>query len=726
MKNKIKNHNKIIAIIIVIICFGLTLYYVSQNIAQPTNEFTLNTLYNLSDYVVYEINVSENLNSNNHIFEPDTLEIAHINDLKLDLNKYYYVDIVGTNSSNEMRSSVEFYTYQDNKRTNFFSLGINSVYNVIKLDESYDKIKVLLSYYGKGKIKINKIIIYEVTKFNDKFVESKIHNINNKINFELLTGVMNFNVPLLNDETSAILIENLNEKKYYISKDYSEVDFNNGYVWDDSINDNRSYLLSLHGFRSFSTYAELFNRYNDPTILKNYYYFIEDWIDNNKYLSQEKYLAYNDMAVALRVYNWLYFYDLSKEYLTMNEKNKIINSLYYQMNLLKEDHFYSRGTNHGLYQDVSYLFFNNYFSELSNPQKEKITFKDIEKYFNIIISSDGVHLEHSPSYHIMMAELLKKILPVFETLGLNTSKLKKVYDNMGEFATHIVKPDGTLPQIGDTDRTKLSKDYWDNDEYKYATSSCKNGKIPLKENVVYSESGHAIFRDDWSKCNNATYILFYNQYSSYYHKHSDELGLWIYRDGDIIREAGKGGYQYADPFVKYAYSSWGHNTLIVNNTGLVEHKNIPNDYNYLGTYIDDYSIDNPNDVWVSGINDRYEDVFHKRTVRYEKVINLITVNDNIESNQKNDYTILWHLSSDIKSLIKDNKIMLYRDNINIMDISFFTDTKYTINIVNGHINPRILGWHFNKDLSPEANDTITVNFTDVKNVSISTIFEFKY
>ncbi len=682
--------------------------------------------YLLSEKPIYKIDINQKIDSKNHILEPGSEKILDMNDFEFEINKYYYINIVGNDQSDKMRTFLGLYTYRNNNRIEDFFIGINSPYNIVKLTEEYDKLLLNLSYYGTGKISINKIEIYEINGFIE-YSSSIGENINtNTIDFEAFNGLIGVNPPNLSDLAWKKIYDDLKDYIFIIDNRYDEVDFSDEIIWDDSLNDDRTYLLSLHGFRTFPTYKALYEKLQEPVILKNYYYLIEDWIDNNVYISTESNLAYNDMAIAFRIFNWLHFYDVANSYLTESQKNKIIDSLNYQVYLLRQPQLYTIGTNHGLYQDISYMIYHYYFVNKSHSREIEIAFKNIEFYFETVISPLGVHLEHSPSYHLMMVNTLKKSIPIFRKFNLKVKKLQQVLNDMSNYAMHILKPDGILPQIGDTERTQISPDFWDSDEYIYSASVCKEGSVPKENNVVFPDSGYAIFRDDWNKCENATYVLFYNHYSSYYHKHSDELGLWIFRDGDIIREAGRGGYQYTDPFTKYAYSSWGHNTLIVNNVGLVENRNIPNDYNYGGTYIKDYSINNPNDVWVLGVNERYKDVVHERQVNFQKNIQNVSVIDTINSNNKNDYTLLWHLSKDIKPILDGNKIKLYRKGTYIMDIDFISENDFSINIINAQKKPMILGWHFDNVSKPEGNSTIKIDFKGIKGIELITNFKFKY
>lgn len=513
---------------------------------------------------------------------------------------------------------------------------------------------------------------------------------------------------LINNSKNGIFI-------FRYEDEYFEIETGDFTKEQNSLNLEREMLLRVNGFTNCLSYLELYKKTENVEIIKNYYFLIESWIDNYKYHSQEEDLIYNDMATAYRVYNWTRFYEVAKEHLTIEQKTKLLTALIYQANLLEEKHFNGKGTNHGLYQDISNLFYLQIIKSKYNSDEDiKNVVNNIEKYFESCISENGVHLEHSPEYHIYMLEGLNDLINIFNKLKLDATKLQTKLEKMEEFLIYITMPNNQLPEIGDT--VKRTVELTD-----YVRENLLKNKSSLPTDVVYKDEGYAIFRKDWE---DDTYILFYNAYNSYYHKHSDENSLWIYRNGDIIRETGKNGYNYDEPYTKYAYSSWGHNTLIVNKKGLVEEKNIPNDYNYAGTYIEDYNIEDSSNVWVTGVNTRYDNVTHKRKVNYNKTEDIIYVLDDITSTEENEYTLLWNLAPDITAKRVGDSINLYRDEELIMTIEFETEANYSINLIRGQTEDKILGWVTQLGNIKETT-VIRIDFDSQDTISMTTKFIFK-
>lgn len=712
-KNKLR-YIFICAILILIITIG---YFIVRNNGKNNikgEPMTKELFYNISENISFKLDINKNYEINGDILtlSKETLEKTKNN--SLDLNKYYFVNINGNMQNRYMKAYVMLYTYKDNTLIEQFKLGINSLYNVIYLTKEYDTIKLEIAYSGEGSFTIDNIQISEILEFKELDISSvKVDNTYIE-DFDMAEEM--FNTAILKANEEKLINDSKNGIFTFQYKDeYIEIETEDFTKEQSSLNFKREVLLRINGFANCLSYINLYKETGNTDIIKNYYNLIESWIDNYKYHSQEDELIYNDMATAYRVYNWTRFYEVAEKYLNTEQKTKFLTSLIYQANLLEETHYNAKGTNHGLYQDISNLFYLQVIKNKYNSEEDiKNAVNNIEKYFEYCVSEQGVHLEHSPDYHVYMIEGLNDLINIFKKLNLDVTKLQTKLEKMEEFLIYVTMPNNQLPEIGDTGKRTIElTDYVSEDVLK--------NKSQLPTDTVYKDEGYAIFRKDWIS---DTYILFYNAYNSYYHKHSDENGLWIYRDGDIIREAGKNGYNYDEPYTKYAYSSWGHNTLIVNGKGLVEEKNIPNDYNYDGTYIEDYNITDSNNVWVTGVNTRYDNVTHKRKVNYNKTEDIVYVTDNINSTEENEYTILWNLAPDITAKSNGTEVELYRNEELIMVIEFETDKEYSIALIEGQTEPRIIGWCTQSGEITKTT-TIKVDFDRYNDIYMTTKFVFK-
>lgn len=695
--------------LLLFVCFFLFLIGV-HTFTKKGYEMTKNDWYEFGE-IVGTYSVNDSFQFENTILNHSKELFYQIDQPVLELEQYYFVDLKAYQLSTERnRVIVKMYTFKDGELLETFELGLNSNYNVVYLNEDYDQIKFELSVYGSTHINLQSIVVRPITSF--KMVNCDSYHFNSEKNsvFQgIVSGVRHENFKILSDEE---VMERL-EQGIYVEEYYGELiqyTIDDLVDWENSSITSRQHLLQLSEFTATIYYIELHKRTSNPIIIDKYYEMIEAFIDHYPYVSQENGLIYNDLAVAGRVYSWLWFYDYAEPYLEKEQKDKLISSIVYQGNLLIESHFNAKGTNHGLYQDLVYLqFINVLCGEYDITGSRNRVVQNINEYFDSAVSENGVHLEHSPNYHILMMDSINQVLNIYHQLNIDSTILEVKEYKMNEFLSYITKPDGNIPELGDTNI--LLNPY----QSKYS--------LNLDLNVVYPSEGYAIFRDSFDA--DGTYVLFYNAYHSYYHKHGDENGVWIYRDGDIIREAGRNGYDYTDPFTRYSYSYWGHNSLIVNNVAYLEEKNIPNDYNYSGTYIESYNIDNSDLVSVIGVNERYPNVVHKRTLEYDKRRDVVTVFDQVTSEENNQYSLLWQLGDSITPVIDGKSILLYRNDQYIMMIDIEADVDFDIQFVYGQEEPNILGWYSENTNNPKKTYTIKVDMEQKDNVSMTTKFIFQ-
>lgn len=537
---------------------------------------------------------------------------------------------------------------------------------------------------------------------------------NKNSNMQRLNSFINTNPKLDKNE-----LLNIVEKDQYRIYPYGIYTFKNEIDWVGNPTTTRSYYRSLHSLNFLSDYVEAYKHSGNIEYINKSYSIINQWYKKNPANKPAHIMAWHDETTGLRLELLVYFFHETREVLTDEQLNYLYRLIVDHAELLASDDFHTEKTNHGMFQDEALLIFSDYFSEYKLSAFYSNTAKDrLKEYFDYIISMDGVHKEHSPSYNQLIASSINAYANYFEKRGDISFEnyLRGLYMLMSDYATYVIKPDGTLPKIGDTfEKDRPNTSLWlENEQYQYAASGGVKGTTPVKQDVVYPDGGYAIFRDGWSSKAN-TYVHITAAYHTDYHKHSDDLSVYIYHDGDVVTEAGPNGYDYHSPFTEYAYSSFAHNTLIVDNNGLPRV-----DGKYNKTRIIDYQL-TKNSPSVTGKNDRYDGVSHTRNLIYEKELNEIIVSDTIASNQSHNYKLLWHLAKDVKPIIQGNLVKLYRDDKEIMEVELSSNQPLSISAVRGQENP-VLGWYFNDVNSYDPTYVITVD-TNSKNANITTKFK---
>ena len=475
-------------------------------------------------------------------------------------------------------------------------------------------------------------------------------------------------------------------------------------VWGG--NESRAFDRFLHGHAFLRSLIAAYNEAQELKYLETGLEIIKEWI----LCTDKGDMAYHEDATAGRMEYDLLFYILAKGVLPQPNIELLEEEMWKTASLLASDDFHETGTNHGMYQDVALLLFASYFIGERSCAKEyqKISVKRLVDYFDSIFTKDGIHKEHSPSYHFWILDSMRRVLPwIKETDGISGARLENIQALSEKYSTHIFYPNGILPPLCDSTWQELRDpfhDLYDSESFLYARTGGEEGVAPCENDVVFLDSGYAIFRDDWMKKKDATYMLFTAAYHVNYHKHSDDLNLVIYKDGEIITESGPNGYQ-KDPISEYAYSSFAHNSLIIDGKGLKR-----TDGQFDKVKMIDFEIHNQYSS-ATGVNSRYTGVEHKRNVSYFKKEDYVCVTDEITSNESHEYSLLWNVAPDIHIQSNNHIFELFREKEKIMEIEFVDMSEAEFNVYRGQMVPQIQGWKFTYSKKKiEEMGTIEVKF----------------
>lgn len=140
--------------------------------------------------------------------------------------------------------------------------------------------------------------------------------------------------------------------------------------------------------------------------------------------------------------------------------------------------------------------------------------------------------------------------------------------------TYFTKPNGRLPQIGDTVDFKVN-DIFNSDakpskyiyeQFKYAITQGKRGEKPNNIDLILESSGYAILRDKWYEHDNflnGTHLVLKSGFLSNYHRQDDDTSFVLYAYGeDWLIDSGLYKYEEKDPYRIYMRSSDAHNLSV--------------------------------------------------------------------------------------------------------------------------------------------------------------------
>lgn len=496
---------------------------------------------------------------------------------------------------------------------------------------------------------------------------------------------------------------------------YPDVSLDGKNVWGNR--DARSHERFLNGFLFFSDwYGTILE---DPNSKKNSCVaateIVRSWAAANKNPNEAARMAFHDETTAQRLISLLQLDKYVSESLP-EESNGLLRPLMSQTaELLADADFHSAGNNHGMFQDLALL----YFSVLADwaPQENRdaymhLAFKRLREYFVSCFTSEGVHIENTPQYHVMVSRYLAVVKNLVEISGHSDAAYYSALLKKAEtYATHALMPNGLYPPISDTTQRPVKSaatlDIFGSPEFLYAASAGRSGTKPTENVLVLEESGYLIYRSRWGDPN-ATYVFFSAAYNADYHKHSDDLSLYVRRNNvALLAESGPYSYDYKNPLSRYAYSQFAHNSLVVDG------RSLPRTDPKKDSVTLTAKSQTPTKVEVEGTNARYDDTVHKRRLLVEDADSsqVITVSDTITSSGDHEYQLLWNLGTEVTSIVHGQGFELFSKGKKVMELTFESDVATSISVHKGQMKPRPLGWTFPRFGEAVPSEVIAVNFS---------------
>jgi hypothetical protein len=224
----------------------------------------------------------------------------------------------------------------------------------------------------------------------------------------------------------------------------------------------------------------------------------------------------------------------------------------HQQYLSMPDNFDSN-SNHGMWEAIGLFESTRVFP---GDQIRKLALERLLLIIEKSLSEQGIHMEHSVSYHYHFMGWLQKYIVYLASLeGFSWDSMKSLEQRqqaMLHAAYFLQDHEGNLPAIGDTDRGKVP------DRFRLETTSDEDGLCFDKE------AGYAIFKDP-AESGLRRYVVFNIQNRPpqlWYHYHNDALAVYFNCGGEVIL-GDQGKYEYGrSPERDYFTSNLAHNTVV--------------------------------------------------------------------------------------------------------------------------------------------------------------------
>lgn len=215
-------------------------------------------------------------------------------------------------------------------------------------------------------------------------------------------------------------------------------------------------------------------------------------------------------------------------------------------------------SNHGIFQSVGIAALCAVMERNICEQAMRFSRERYEAIFSSQFDAQGMHLEHSPEYHLLALRAFTKV----ERSGLlrlqpgDAATLAKAALNL----PMLIHPDGGFAAVGDTEAAAAKGAAGFDPRARWLVSGGAAGQRPESGIWVFPEAGYAIFRDEDAP-GGAAYLFLTAAHHSRNHKHMDTGSFeWSDRGRRILIDSGKWGYDATEER-RYITGPSAHNTL---------------------------------------------------------------------------------------------------------------------------------------------------------------------
>ena len=426
-------------------------------------------------------------------------------------------------------------------------------------------------------------------------------------------------------------------------------------------------------------------------------------------------MSYHDETTAQRTIALTCMLKDYAEMFSVEQAGIVLQVIREGADLLVDPDFHSTGTNHGMYQDLALLVASPFLED--EERMADLAHSRLSDYFLSAFTADGIHREQSPEYHCLVTSHMRRYVA---SIGYDrpeaADRLRRLLEPAEPYATLSVSPMGTFAPVSDVTSTPvLATGYaraFSSDQFRFAVTQGAQGTAPTLKQLIAEDTGVAVYRADWQDPD-SLYLYVSAAYNADYHKHSDDLSVYVVHRGlELLREAGPNGYQMEDPYTVYAFSSFAHNTLIVDGEGLPRIE--PNAQDKVGL------VGLPTTAErlfaVRGHQRRFPGVVHEREVTVHRATSqgsqIVSIEDIVNSADRHDYDLLWHLGPEVIAETDGTTIRLTdRHGAAVATMTITSDAELALRVVQGQTEPQIQGWYFPQMGRPMPAQTVIVSLS---------------
>lgn len=469
-------------------------------------------------------------------------------------------------------------------------------------------------------------------------------------------------------------------------------------AWSADPYSDRSWRLWLNTLQPLDAVLAAHAKTGDERYLRFAEQLACDWISQNPVGRRSNPFAWYDMAVGLRALKLAYLTDAAARDPETDPETLVHllgGSWTHGWHLAQERNFNAE-TNHGIYQAVGLLALGRSLPELNGAEAwRQLGEERLRTMFAKFFAQEGVHLEHSPGYHLSMTRLLIAVLESGLTTDSTLVSLRSIAEKS---LAWMVAPDGRLPRLGDTDSHLLRPDEVGLPEARvapelaYVVTHGRNGAPPEERSRILQKSGYAVFRNDWPGVDEdweqCSYLIFSAGFHSRTHKHADDLTFeWWDAGRPLVVDAGRYGYYYDDPARVYCESTRAHNTVEIDGKDYSRHRR-----DAFGSAIE-YWGEASGMYFVSARIQRDRPrLTQRRTLVFSPARWLVVV-DELEAKESHRYEQWLHLHPDLSLKLDGKRATADLGHGRLLHIiPLLNNLAVSVEAIRGQKEPRMQGW----------------------------------
>ena len=454
----------------------------------------------------------------------------------------------------------------------------------------------------------------------------------------------------------------------------------------------------------------------------------DDWIVRHIISNQRDDFAWYDMAVGQRATKLSY---MIRRLIQINADLDLVLRLI----LAAQIHFselmdmerIAAHSNHGLFQIAGLISLSqNLPWMLKSEQAAEFAHSVLKQMLSEHFSEDGLHLEHSPEYHLFMANHLT-FLKESGWLSNSFDSLTDLVEKVATAADWMATPEMKVIPLGDTSNNAKMSNLWPHSNLKFTIGT------------KLFEKGGLLINNSVCQLGLNSQLVFSAQFHSRQHKQADNLNLLYHQKGKpLLVDPGTFTYQYDAKERMYCESTRAHNTVEIDNLnhsryrhdcygsgikllatvrGVIISEGIVNHTKLISSKIPNNQVKGSDAIRVK--------VQHRR-ILIERPDYFLAIIDQLNSNEAHDYTAWYHLHPDlILGRSTETRLKVSTDEGAVLcQIQSYDSDSNSLNYdqIHGQTEPELQGWYSENGRELIPNSAIGFRFQTAS--TVVTVFDF--